>query len=76
MKSTIKTKSLKSKPKYPCVKIQKDNRMVVLFIASTKGVCLNEGKTVGYKVGYYSESWVASESSVWDDFAGEITITV
>jgi hypothetical protein len=77
MKSTIKIDEKKVEPpKYPCVKIQKDNGLVVLFSSKTVGVCLNTGKGFDYPVGYFSQGWLYAEAPEWSDFHGSITIKV
>lgn len=77
LKSTIKINEPKAERlKYPCVKIQKDNGLVVLFNSRRVGVCLQSGSLHKFPVGYFSESWLSSEDLAWSDFHGEITIKV
>jgi hypothetical protein len=77
MKSTIEIDEKQvEKPKYPCVKIQKDNGLVVLFSSKNAGVCLHSGRVFDYKVGYFSQNWPYADHPEWSNFHGSITIKV
>lgn len=73
MKTTIEEKK---KNIFPCLKRNKKEGFVVLFINESAGtVIYSDEKTTNYNFGYYSASWISCfKDGEWDDFNGKVTI--
>ena len=66
----VEVKDKVSEVKYPCLMITEEKDLIVLFISSTKGICVMSDHP-NFKVGEYSNVWCMMSFVPFD---GEITL--
>jgi hypothetical protein len=72
MKATI-IEPKKETLTFPCLKVSRARRMVVLFSEMHAGTVLQVGNT-RYEIGYHSSVWDSAESDTWEPFTGKIEL--
>ena len=66
----VEVKDSVSEIKYPCLMITEEKDLIVLFVSSTKGICVMSDHP-NFKVGEYSNGWAIDN---FNQFDGEITL--